>query len=110
MNSRLIARGFINGLRRHGDRLYAEVMVQNGKQYIPYRPVVDSGFAERLLGLADPADIAKGFEKRPVMLCVLNPHAVIRGGEIEYTGVLNGFTDYSIYASGNYDKSLFLES
>ena len=51
MNSRLIARGFINGLRQHGDRLYAEVMVQNGKQYIPYRPVVDSGFAERLLGL-----------------------------------------------------------
>lgn len=109
MNSRLIARGFINGLRQHGDRLYAEVMVQNGKQYLSYRPVVDADFAKRLLGLADPSEIAKGFAKRPVMLCILNPYAGIRGGEIEYTGVLNGFTDYSIYASGNYDKSLFLE-
>lgn len=109
MNSRLIARGFINDLRQYGDRLYAEVTVQNGKQYLSYRPVVDVGFAHRLLGVADPAEIAKGFAKRPVMLCILNPHANIRGGKIEYTGVLNGFTDYSIYASGNYDKSLFLE-
>lgn len=110
MNSRLIARGFINGLRQYGDRLYAEVMVQNGNRYLSYKPVVDVGFAKHLLEMADPAEITNGFAKRPVMLCILNPHADIRGGEIVYTGVLNGFTDYSIYTSGYYDKSLFLES
>lgn len=107
MNSRLIGRGFVNAFSVRGSNLFAEVSVQHGSRYVTYRTVVDRDFSASLMALGGVDQVSAAFQKRPVMLCIVNPTVEIVDGRICQGGVLSSFISFDLYQSGMYDKSVF---
>lgn len=107
MNSRLIGRGFVNHLTMRGGNLFAEISVQQGSRYVTYRTVVDKDFSSSLVGLGGVERVATAFQKKPVMLCIVNPTVDLVDGRICHGGVLLSFISYDLYKSGMHDKSVF---
>ena len=108
MKAKLIGRGFLNKLKSRGKLLFADVSIQQGREYVNYSVLVDKKFASELLEIAGNADlVAEYFNKKPVLLCIVNPVTAIEGGEIVRSGILLGFTDYALTKDGSLDESIF---
>lgn len=108
MKSKLIGRGFLNKLKSRGKLLFADVSIQQGREYISYSVLVDKKFASELLEIAGNAElVAAYFNKKPVLLCIVNPVTALENGAIVRSGVLLGFTDYDLVKEGALDKKIY---
>lgn len=107
MNARLIGKGFVNSLTKRGELLFADIAMQQGKEYVKYKTLVDKYQAKELLEIADEKQFEAAFTKLPVALCVSNPTVVIENGEIVRSGVLLGWVNWESFKEGHYDENIF---
>lgn len=117
MNSKLIAKGFINDIVVRKEHSFAKVAIFNGskdslKKHDEYSLLIDKDLANyfndlEVMAQVENSTLINFLLKKPFVFNICNPSVDIKNGFISRSGILKFICPYDIYRSGLHEKDNF---